>query len=219
MKSSEAASLRSVSSIPRSSAMLRSVDEVDRLLGVAGEDPDQDGDPEQAGVVLGDPAAELDLDPVDGAVAEALGEPAELLAQRDEGRQRLHRLRAHRGDVDRVGDHAAGERGAHLLGGDDPGPVLGLGGRGAQVRRDDDVVALEERVLGERLLGEDVERGAGDPARLEPLASARRGRPARPRAQLTIRDPSRIFAIASASIKLIVSGVFGRWRVMKSARA
>ena len=33
---------------------LRRVDEVDRLLGVAGEDPDEDGDPEQAGVVGGD---------------------------------------------------------------------------------------------------------------------------------------------------------------------
>ena len=38
---------------------LRRVDEVDRLLGVAGEDPDQDGDPQQAGVVGGDPAAEF----------------------------------------------------------------------------------------------------------------------------------------------------------------
>ena len=72
----------------------RRVDEVDRLLGVAGEDADERGDPEQAGVVVGEPAADLDLDPVDRAVAEARGEPAELLAERDERRQRLHRLRA-----------------------------------------------------------------------------------------------------------------------------
>ena len=39
---------------------LRRVDEVDRLLGVAGEDPDQDRDAEQARVVCGDAAAELD---------------------------------------------------------------------------------------------------------------------------------------------------------------
>ena len=32
---------------------------------MAREDPDQDRDPEQARVVLGDPPAELDLDPVD----------------------------------------------------------------------------------------------------------------------------------------------------------
>ena len=55
-----------------------------------------------------------------------------------------------------------------LLGGDDPGAVLRLGGRGAEVRRDDDVVALEQRVLGERLRREDVERRAADLARLEP---------------------------------------------------
>ena len=40
-----------------------------------------------------------------------------------------------------------------------------------------------------------------------------------PRAQLMIRTPSRIFAIASASMKFTVSGVFGRWSEMKSARA
>ena len=50
----------------------RRVDEVHRLLRVPGEDPDQDRDPEQARVVLGDPAVEVDLDPVDGPVAEAL---------------------------------------------------------------------------------------------------------------------------------------------------
>ena len=31
----------------------------------------------------------------------------------------------------------------HLLGGDDAGSILGLRGRGAEMRRDDDVVALE----------------------------------------------------------------------------
>ena len=37
----------------------RRVDQVDLLLGVAREDPDQHRDAEQAGVVLGDAAAEL----------------------------------------------------------------------------------------------------------------------------------------------------------------
>ena len=158
---------------------LRGVDEVDRLLGVAGEDPDQDGDPEQAGVVGGDPAAELGGDPVDRAVAEALGEAAELFAERHEGRQRLHLLRPHRGDVDRVGDDAAGQRRGHLLGGDDAGAVLGLGGRGAEVRGDDDVVAGEDRVLGERLGGEDVERRAAELAATRGRRARRRARPAR----------------------------------------
>ncbi len=60
------------------------------------------------------------------------------------------------------------ERRGHLLGGDDAGAVLGLGGRGAEVGRDDDVAAGEDRVLGEGLGGEDVERGAGQLARLQP---------------------------------------------------
>ena len=188
----------------------RRVDEVDRLLGVAGEDADEHGDPEQARVVLGDPAVELDLDPVDRAVAEALSEPAELLAQRHERRQRLHRLGPHGGDVDGVGDDAAGERGADLLGGDDAGAILRLGGRGPEMGGDDDVVALEQRVLGERLLGEDVERGAGRPGRTRARASSASRSISSPRAQLTIRTPSRIFAIASASIQFSVSGVFGR---------
>ena len=72
------------------------------------------------------------------------------------------------GDVDRGGDDAAGQRGHDLLGGLDAGAVLRLGGRGAEVRRDDDVgVAVEQRVVGDRLGREDVERGAGDLAGVE----------------------------------------------------
>ena len=107
---------------------------------------------------------------------------------------------------------------SHLLGGDDPGPVLRLGGRGAQVRGDDDVVALEQRVLGERLRREDVERAPRRPSPdSSPSRSASRSISS-PRAQLTIRTPSRICAIASASIQPTVSGVFGRWIVIRSAR-
>ena len=107
----------------------------------------------------------------------------------------------------------------HLLGGDDPGPVLGLGGRGAEMRGDDDVVALEQRVLGERLGGKDVERGAGDLAGLEPgeqrvevdqLAAGAVDDPRRRRA--SARSPRRRSSPT-------VSGVFGRWIVIRSARA
>ena len=45
--------------------------------------------------------------------------------------------------------------------------VLGLGRRGAEVRRDDHVVRAEQRVLGDRLGGEHVERRAADLARLD----------------------------------------------------
>ena len=63
------------------------------------------------------------------------------------------------GDVDRRGDHAAGERGDHLLGGLHARPVLRLRRRRAEVRRDHDVViALEQRVVGDRLAREHVER-------------------------------------------------------------
>ena len=79
-----------------------------------------------------------------------------------EGGQGLHRLRADRGDVDRVGDHASGQRPAHLLSRDRPGPILRLRRRCTQVRGDDHVVAPEQRMVGERLLREDVERGAAD---------------------------------------------------------
>ena len=151
-------------------------------------------------------------------VAEALRQAAELFAERHERGQRLHLLGAHGGDVDRVGDDAAGQRGGHLLGGDDPGAVLRLGGRGAEVRGDDDVLAGEDRVLGERL-----RRGRRRARRRRACrARARRRAASRstssPRAQLTSRAPSFIAAIASASIRSIVSGVFGRCRVTMSAR-
>ena len=66
-----------------------------------------------------------------------------------------------------VRDDAAGEGGDDLLGGLHAGAVLGLGGGGAEVRRDDDVGVAEQRVVGDRLLREDVERGAGDLAAVE----------------------------------------------------
>src|SRR5215203_1737063 len=146
---------------------LRRIDEVDRLLGVAGEDPDHDRDPQQAGVMGGDAAAEFGAYLLDGTVAEALGEAAELFAERDEGRQRLHRLRPHRSDVDRVGDDAAGQRRGHLFGGDDAGAVLRLRRRGAEVRRDDNVGAGEDRMLGEGLGGKDVKGRTAELAGLE----------------------------------------------------
>ena len=68
-------------------------------------------------------------------------------------------------------------------------------------RRDDHVVALEDRVLGERLGREDVERGARQPCPTRGPASSASRSISSPRAQLTIRTPSRIFPIASASMK------------------
>ena len=53
-----------------------------------------------------------------------------------------------------------GERGHHLLGGLVAGAVGGLGGGGAEVRRDHHVGIAEQRVVGHRLLAEHVERRA-----------------------------------------------------------
>ena len=87
------------------------------------------------------------------------------------------------------------------------------------MRRDDDVVALEDRMTGEGLLGEDVEGGPGNLARLEPVDE---------RVEVdqlaagAIDDPDALAhrgEIASASMQLTVSGVFGRCKVMKSERA
>ena len=97
------------------------------------------------------------------------------------------------------------------------GAVGRLGGRGAEVRRDDDVGVAEQRVLGDRLGAEDVERGAADLAGVERVLQRRRRRSAPPRATLRTRTPSRILANASALSQPSVSGVLGRWIVMKSA--
>jgi hypothetical protein len=65
---------------------------------------------------------------------------------------------------------------------------------------------------------EHVERRAGDLSRVERRLSASSSTSS-PRAQLTIRTPSRHLASASALSQPAVSGVFGRWMEMKSDSA
>ena len=91
--------------------------------------------------------------------------PAELLHQRDARADVL-------GDdpalhVDRVGHELAGERQPHRPGHGDPGLLLRLVGAGAEVRRGDDGLEVEQRGVGARLGREDVDARAGDPAVLE----------------------------------------------------
>ena len=95
-------------------------------------------------------------------LGEADPDAAERAGERQERAEHVHVLGADRRDVDGGGDDAAGERGDDLLGGLHAGAVLRLGGRGRQVRRDDHVGIAEQRVVGDRLAGEHVERGAGD---------------------------------------------------------
>ena len=114
----------------------------------------------------------------EGRSAMRAGDPAEVACQRQERPERLEVLGRDRGDVHRARDHAAGERGHHLLGGLVAGAVGGLGGGGAEVRGDHHVGIAEQRVLGDGLLAEHVERGAGDLAR----SRAPRAAPPRPSA-------------------------------------
>ena len=67
-------------------------------------------------------------------VAEADREPAQLGGQRQERAEQLHLLGRHLGDVDRVGDELAPQRGRDLLGDDHARPVLRLLRGRAQVR-------------------------------------------------------------------------------------
>ncbi len=86
------------------------------------------------------------------------------------------------------------------------------------MRGDDDVIALEQGMCGERLLGKDIKRDAAEPARFEPALDRVE---VDQRAAGAVDDPgsSRIFAIASSPIIPVVSGVFGTCRVIRSARA
>ena len=75
--------------------------------------------------------------------------------------------------------------------------------------------------IGCSVKGSEGKTSSAAPATLpdsSPAISASRSTSS-PRAQLTIRTPSFIAAIASASIRSTVSGVFGTWRVITSARS
>ena len=159
----------------------RRVHVVDGLVDAALEDAVQRGDGEQARVVLGERPVRGDGDALRPGALELDREPAELGGERDERAEHLQVGGVDDRDVDRVRDEAALERGDDLLGDDHAGAVLRLVGGGGEVRRDDDLVELEQRA-GVRLGGEDVERGAGELAasgsrrRAPPRRGARRGR-------------------------------------------
>ena len=93
------------------------------------------------------------------AAGELDREPPELRRERDVRPEQLEVLGADDGNVDRVRDEAPLERRHHLLGDDQAGPILCLLGRGREMRRDDDVLELEQ-LARVRLGREDVERRA-----------------------------------------------------------
>ena len=120
---------------------------------------------QHADVVLGDLAAHLDVELGRDAAGERGEDPAELLGERQ---ARPDVLGDHAAlDVDRVRDELAGEREPDGPGDRDAGLLLRLVRGGAEVRGDDDLVVLEQRGVGARLAGEDVDAGTGDPALLE----------------------------------------------------
>ena len=98
---------------------------------------------------------------------------------------------------------AAFERGGDLLGDDHAGAVLRLLGRGGEVRRDDDVVELEQRA--EYGSAEKTSSAAAATLPERSASSSAASSTSSPRAALTIRTPSRICAMASAPIEPRVS--------------
>ena len=109
--------------------------------------------------MLGKRAVRGDRDAVRRSGREPDRDPPELRGERDERAEHLEVGLVDDGDVDRVRDDRAVERGHHLLGDDHARAVLRLVGRGGEVRGDDDLVELEQRARV-RLGREDVERRA-----------------------------------------------------------
>ena len=142
----------------------RSVHLVHRLVDAALERSVQRGDGEQPRVVLGERPVHRDRDARRPRARERHREPRELRGEGDERAEHLELARVDDGDVDRRADDLARERRRDLLGDDDAGPILRLGRRSCEVRRDHHLRELEQRP-GVRLRREDVERGARHLAR------------------------------------------------------
>ena len=137
---------------------LRGVDEADRLRRHRREQTLQHRQAEDAAVVVGHLALEGQLQRLHRPAGQPAEEPAQPLGQRQEAPHGLRRLPG--GDVDGVGHEVAPQRQHDLLGDRLPGLVLGLDGRGAEVRGDHHGLQLEQGALRGRLLGEHVDGGA-----------------------------------------------------------
>ena len=109
------------------------------------------------------------------------------------------------------------ERRHDLLGDDHAGAVLRLVGRGGEVRRDDDVVELEQRAG----YGSDEKTSSAAPATLpeSSASTSAASSTSSPRAALTMPDAVAHRAIASRRSSPRVSSVSGRCSVTKSAAA
>ena len=99
------------------------------------------------------------------------GDQADLADQVEPGRHLVADGSA--GDVDRVRDELAAQGEQHAAGHVGAGTVLGLGGRGSQVRGDHGVLEFEQRRVGAGLGVEHVERGRADLSGLERIDEGR----------------------------------------------
>ena len=160
-KSSETASVTQARLAAALLGEQRGVDVGDRVLGDVGEQALERGELPDGDVVRGDLAADVDVELHRHRAGEGGEDAAELLDEVDAGAHLLGDGAA--GDVDGIRHEVAAEREAHRPRDGDAGLLLGLVGRGAEVRRDDDRLVREERAVGARLGGEDVDAGAGDP--------------------------------------------------------
>ena len=107
---------------------------------------------------------------VTGPSASAMASRPSRSATRQERLEHAPLVLGHEREVERVRDGPPGERRHDLLGDDDARAVLGLDRRAGQVRREQEVGRVAQRRVGrQRLLCEDVERGARQVARAQRL--------------------------------------------------
>ena len=103
----------------------------------------------------------------DGGLDELTHQPADLPGKAHVRLEFRHLLGADRGHVERVDDGAGEQEVCHLLGHLQGHLLLSLDRRGAQMRRRHDLRQPEQRAGARRLLGEHVQRRAGDVSGLD----------------------------------------------------
>ena len=139
------------------------VDGVHALVGHRLQDPGHGRGSDRSAFAGGDLAGIGQRDRVEGARRQLAGEDREAPAELHVRPQLGLRLRRHRRRVDGVRGRHARERHQDLLGHLEADPVLCLGGRGPEVRRQHQVRGAAQRVVGRhRLRRIDVDRGSGE---------------------------------------------------------
>ena len=157
-------------------------------------------------------AVEQDLDLLDRILGDLADEGAEHLGELDERLQPRRFLRGDRRHVDGVGDRALDQIVRHLLGDLQRDVFLRLGGRGAEMRR---ATTFSMPNSGFSVAGSTSNTSMPAPATLPLFSAAIRSAStiSPPRAQLMMRTPSFILAIACGVDD--VPGLVGQRRVQR----